>query len=209
MTRRGDDYLILPDSAAATGGLRWSAAYDAIVDGDGNTVVLFEELEAILGGVFTIAPVPKLLSVALVLHALRRDAVPPAFVPLRDAYRRNRTAESVARHLGRLIGELCLTLPAAPNPPDWTALRLALYRLWGEGQKDRPTYAMLPDRSPAEFAESVGQLLQKLTPDVLDHYLKFGASPTGAGGRLADGVDDLPGIAAKVLALARTRTRLV
>lgn len=205
MSQRGQYYLMLP----ATEPLRWSEGCDAIEDAEGRTVVLFEELEAILGGVFSISPVPPFPSVAQMLHALRRDPIPPGFVPLRDAYRRNAKVESCARHLGLFIALLCLELPPALNPPDSGELRLALYRLWSDGQKHRPEYAVMPTHTGAEFLEIIAAQLREYDDATLDYALKFGIWPTDSGEKIADEIDDLPGTVERVLALARTRPGLV
>ena len=108
MTQRGEYYLLLPSYPVASGGLKWSPAFDAIEDASRQTVVLFEELESILAGVFAPPPVPPFLSVLQVLQLLRCETVQaPTFAPLREAYRRNQKAESVPRHLGLLVAELC------------------------------------------------------------------------------------------------------
>ncbi len=206
MSQRGQYYLMLP----ATETLRWSKGCDAIEDAAGRTVALFEELEAILGGVFATPPVPAFLDVLRIFHSLRSDTPhSDRYAPLRVAYRRNQKAESVSRHLGLLIAELCRSQPPALNSPDFGELQLALYRLWSDGQKHRPEYAVMPAHAEAEFAEIIASKIREFDAAALDHFLKFGTAPTDAGEKLADEIDDLPGTVERVLALARTRPRLV
>ena len=206
MSQRGQYYLMLP----ATETLRWSKGCDAIENAAGFTVALFEELEAILVGVFATPPVPAFLDVLRILYFLRCDTpCSDAIAPLRAAYRFNQKAESASRHLGILIAELCRSQPPALNPPDFGELQLALYRLWSDGQKHRPEFAVMPAHTEAEFCALIAARLSEFDAAALDHFLKFGTPPTGAGEKIADAIDDLPGTVELVLALARTRPRLV
>lgn len=208
MTHRGDYYLLLPD-LAEFGGLRWSHRCDAVEDYLGRTVVLTEQLELILAGVFAGSP-PPLASVLQILHHTRCDTVyAPRFAPLRDAWRRVRGSESASRHLGLLIAELCGPFAPAVNPPTWVEVQLGLARLRADGERRRPEYALVPAVSAGEFAARVGELLAEFTPDALDHWLKYGGPSTAAGETLAEEVADLPQSVAAVLELARGRPRLV
>ncbi len=209
MTHRGDYYLLLPD-LAEFGGLRWSHGCDAVEDCLGRTVVLTEELELILAGVFAGSSPPPLASVLQILHHARCDTVyAPRFAPLRDAWRRARGCESASRHLGLLIAELCGPFAPAVNPPTWVEVQLGLARLRADGERRRPEYALVPAVSAGEFAARIGELLAEFTPDALDHWLKYGGPPTAAGEKLADEIADLPQSVAAVLDLARGRPRLV
>jgi hypothetical protein len=208
VTHRGDYYLLLPD-LAEFGGLRWSHGGDAIEDRTGRTVVLVEELEHILAGVFAGSSPPPFTSVLQILHHARCDTgFAHRFAPLRYAWRRVRGSESAARHLGLLIAELCGPFAPAVNPPTWVEVQLGLARLRADGERRRPEYALVPALAADEFAGRVGELLEAFTPDALDHWLKYGGPPTDAGEKLADEVADLPRSVAAVLALARGRPRL-
>ncbi len=211
MNHRGDYHLTLPDPATV-GGLKWSAACDAVEDADGRTVAVFEELEAILAGVFAAPPVPPFLFVLQFLHHLRPDTpYAGAFAGLRESYRRNRKVVSVHRHLGLLIAELSRIGPADVDPPTWVEVQLALRRLRAEGSGHTAVsvYALFPPWTPDQFAERVGKWLAPYTAHDLDHWLTFGTAPTDAGIVLAEEVDVLPVSVADVLAVARTRPRLV
>lgn len=209
MSTRGDYYLRLPDPARC-GGLRWAHRCDAIENTSGRTVVLFEELELILGGVLSTRSVPPFVSVLQVLHHIRCDTPHTSqFTLLRDATQRCKGERLLAQHLGRFISELLTLLPTVPNTPTADEVQVALYRLWSNGERRQPEYALLPELNDAELAQRVGRRLASLGPTVIDHWLKFGTAPTEAGEKVAEEVDELPVRVAATMELARTRPRLV
>lgn len=209
MSTQGDYYLKLPDPARC-GGLRWSHGCDAVENGDGRTVVLFQELGQILAGVVSNSAVPPFLSVLRVLNHTRCET-PHAvqFTSLREATQRCKGEPVLARHLGRFVAELLTGIERPAATPTADEVELALDRLWSDGERRQPEYALLPELNDAEFAQRVGRRLAAISPSAIDHWLKFGTAPTVAGERAAEELDELPVRVAAAMELARTRPRLV
>jgi hypothetical protein len=207
---RADTYLTLPDGyATLIGGLRWSAIGDAVERWNGTTVALTEELGVVLEGVFARRPVPPYVVVLHVLHLMRSDDSSPVSARLRAAYREARGAAGLLRNAGVLIAELCRDVPPAAGVPPLAEVDAARCRRRLFGEAGYPVVAEEPALSPAAVEEKVAARLEALTDEDLRHWLAHGCAPGAAGDRLAAEVESLPARVAQLLALARTRPRLV
>jgi hypothetical protein len=70
---RADAYLtISPQYAERLGGLHWSSQREAIVHQDGSTLLLAEELTAILEGVFSREKVVPFAFVLTLIHYMKQ-----------------------------------------------------------------------------------------------------------------------------------------
>ncbi len=116
---RADAYLTIPDAFGLSyGGLTWSRSCDAVIDADGATFVLAEELAAVLEGAFAAGRPPAFGFVLGLLRVMKGGAAREAELGrLHAAYAECKGAVSLARNVGVLVAELCASLPADPVPP--------------------------------------------------------------------------------------------
>ncbi len=210
-TERADAYLSIPSAyASAFGGLCWSPSGDAILFGNGDTVVLFPELRSYIAGVFD-RPNPPAFAFALAAFVLMKaelpDLLPTECSRLRRAFAAARGADGLTRNAGLLAAELCEKLPAPATAPSRSELVDAFFRRRAAGDR-RPPPAEEPPLSPAEFLWHVADRLERFSDDDLAHWLKFGRGPTNAGRPLAGLVEALPVRVRDLAAVARSRPRL-
>src|SRR5262245_5642215 len=111
-------YLGVPTLYAdALGGLQWSAAGDAVEDGDGRTDFVAAEVLAFLEGFDGERPLISfgyVLHLLCLLHGIGRRTSRAPLEALSRAYRR---AGMPARRGGALCGRLCTELDTAPDAP--------------------------------------------------------------------------------------------
>jgi hypothetical protein len=209
---RADAYLAIPtEYGRLLGGVGWSPQCDAIEKANGSTVAVVEEVGQLLDGVFARPPVPPF---SFVLHLLcwmkgSRDGVTEATVRLRRAYTAAHGTAGAGRNAGRLIAELCRGLPAEPDPPVTDAVRQSVRERMAFGSRLGSWDAPPPPLTPHEFERHVKERLREFDDAALLHWMKFGTPPADAGEKLAEPAESLAAWVAKVLALARSRPRLV
>ncbi|MBX3401160.1 MAG: hypothetical protein KF873_20700 [Gemmataceae bacterium] len=207
---RANAYLAIPPRfAEQLGGLRWSFTHDGILDSDGQTFVLVEELAQILDGVFARPPVPPF---AYVLAALRllSQCTNDSRVGTGDAYKKHRSAVGFPRNVGLLIAELCRELPAAVAPPESNEVRLALDDRLRFGRQSMPGLVADSWLVFDEVERTLATALFKIEPDSLVSWLRTGApSNADAAEKLAEPVETLSVRIGKLFELANARPRLV
>lgn len=207
---RANAYLAIPPRfAEQLGGLRWSFTHDGILDSDGQTFVLVEELAQILDGVFACPPVPPF---AYVLAALRllSQCTNDSHVGTGDTYKKNRSAVGFPRNVGLLIAELCRELPAAVAPPESAEVRLALDDRLRFGRQSLPGLVADSWLVFDEVERTLAAALFKIEPDSLVSWLRTGAPPNAdAAEKLAEPVETLSVRIGKLFELAKVRPRLV
>jgi MoxR-vWA-beta-propeller ternary system domain bpX1 len=212
-SERANAYLTIPPGyGESLGGLRWSVGADALEDRDGRTFALVEELSDLLDGIFSRPPVPPFAFVLNLFYLMKRGGL-GAEVPecgrLRRAFSDAQGAVALPRHAGLLIGELCRNLPGGTLALAWTDVRTALSsrRLYGARQSSYP--AGEPPLPRAEFERRLAARLRRYDDTALLHWLKHGDGPTTAARPLAEAVESLPALVARLLVEARRRPRLV
>ncbi|MBZ0134735.1 MAG: hypothetical protein K8I27_00010 [Planctomycetes bacterium] len=165
------EYLIVPNRyAQSLGGLDWSPTFDAIVDADGNTVVLTPALAQFMEDAGARdGPV----HFAFVLHFVRRLT--------RGDGRLHRiwnTGANSIRNAGALFASLTATLPRVPGRIDVRKLCALLRRQTPLGELQfLPRGPVSPPLEPDRFSAHLDAALEALTDADLAHWLRHGRGP--------------------------------
>ncbi len=203
-----ETYLEIPSSYGdALDGLCWSPRGDAVVRRDGTTLAVTDEIRAVLEGVLARPPIPPFVFVLNLLHLMKIDS--PAFERLHWAFKSTRGAAARGRNVGLLIAELCRDLPPITGELTSADLTLALRLLRVYGDRFDSDVVLEAPLTRIEFECRVAYRLVDFDNVALVHWLKHGCGPGGAGGRLAEQAESLPGRIAQLLVRARRRARLV
>jgi hypothetical protein len=203
-----DAYLTIPPAYGADlGGLWWSSNRDAIERRDGTTLALADEVRAVLEGALTRSPVPPFAFVLNLLHLMKVSAT--GFEPLHCAFASTRGTAARGRNVGLLAAELCRGLPADGYTISAADAALALRTLRLYGAHTRPEAVREPPLTRTEFERRIARRLSSLTDADLVHWFTHGSGPGLGGHALAEEIESLPSRMARLLALARRRSRLV
>jgi hypothetical protein len=205
---RAVDYLAIPVQYGGTlGGLVWSASGDALERWNGTTFAFAEEIREVLAGVFAREPVPPFEFVLAILRSLRDGPTSDSVggKRLQNVFAAEKGTVQLLRHAGLLIGELCRTLPACPNPPTADDVASAVGRYPLADMWEMAGILVLPRE---EFDQRLEERLASFDESRLRQWLKFGCDAPGRAEPLADVLDSLPARVEKLLALARMEPRL-
>jgi hypothetical protein len=208
---RADAYLTIPPAyGESLGGVRWSHGCDAIERRDGTTVALELQIAQLLEGVFSRPPVPPFALVLHLFQAMRHgpEAASVELDRLWRAYTSAKGSAALVRNAGLLIAELCRGLPAVSTTPAWAEVSAALEARQLYGEHHRPELAEEPPLPRGEFERRVAARIGGFDDDVLHHWLTHGCGPAPDPQKLAEIAETLPVRVAKLLRLARRRSRL-
>ena len=170
------DWLLIPGPYVShLGELVWSPACDAVVDGEGSTLVLAHSLAQFVEGA---GAQDGLVHFAFVLHFLHRLLTPdePAgFEAMRKAW----ATQSVSlRNAGSLFAELTHALPRVPGKHDVRRLGTLLRQQTNLAEVQRTSRsATVPPLSFAAFDEHLARMLSALSEEDIRHWLRHGRGP--------------------------------
>ncbi|AGA26453.1 hypothetical protein [Singulisphaera acidiphila] len=181
---RVEDYLAISESYCRwLGDLRWCPTGEAVeyaCDGPeiGLTFAMAAEISLFLEGFHSSA---RPISFSFILHLLRLLGLGTR-IQTTTSIQGPATLEQAfrewglpLRNAGALCARLCCNVPRVPDPPDLSALHLALTRPLAEPfGEPRTGVAVLPPLDPPRFERLIIQGVSELTSDELRHWLRYG-----------------------------------
>lgn len=165
------DYLLIPNQyAQGLGGLDWSPSCDAIVDADGNTVVLSPGLAQFMEGA---GARDRLVHFGFVLHFVHHLLVSDG--RLSQTWK---SANGSMRNAGALFAELTHALPRQPGSLDVRRLCTLIRRQSELTELHHISRsAITPPLTPEGFAAHLVRVLDTLTDADLAHWFRHGRGP--------------------------------
>lgn len=165
------EYLLIPNQyAQSLGGLEWSPTCDAIVDADGNTVVMASALAQFLEGA---GARDRLVHFAFVLHFQHHLVASDSRVN-----RAWKSAHGSMRNAGALFAELTHALPRYPGRVDVRKLCGLIRKQTELGELHFISRsAVTPPLTPEGFAAHLVRVLDGLTDADFAHWFRHGRGP--------------------------------